>query len=583
MRLRNGTVATVLAFITSFLTLSWYTTWQNGKEKLIAYQREFLALKERLRIAEHRISQRSSELNAIVQQFKRVGAETNGSKDALNKFSDNTLKLLKELTSKKSLQVPSIYYHLPHLLQNERSLQPALQIGNGRTGVSIVMGIPTVKREVKSYLIETLHSLIDNLYPEEKLDCVIVVFIGETDSDYVHSVVANLEKEFSKEISSGLVEIISPPESYYPDLTNLKETFGDSKERVRWRTKQNLDYCFLMMYAQEKGIYYIQLEDDIIVKQNYFNTIKNFALQLSSEEWMILEFSQLGFIGKMFQAPDLTMIVEFIFMFYKEKPIDWLLDHILWVKVCNPEKDAKHCDRQKANLRIRFRPSLFQHVGLHSSLSGKIQKLTDKDYMKPLLLKIHVNPPAEISTSLKVYQGHTLEKTYMGEDFFWAITPIAGDYILFKFDKPVNVESYLFHSGNQEHPGDILLNTTVEVLPLKSEGLEISKETKDKRLEDGYFRIGKFENGVAEGMVDPSLNPISAFRLSVIQNSAVWAILNEVRQYDKSVKQIVLSFLPHFDFMYKAFIVFLIILYFRFILKKSPTDHPLRNQFIFFL
>lgn len=27
-------------------------------------------------------------------------------------------------------------------------------------------------------------------------------------------------------------------------------------------------------------------------------------------------------------------------MFYKEKPIDWLLDHILWVKVCNPEKDA---------------------------------------------------------------------------------------------------------------------------------------------------------------------------------------------------------------------------------------------------
>lgn len=27
-------------------------------------------------------------------------------------------------------------------------------------------------------------------------------------------------------------------------------------------------------------------------------------------------------------------------MFYKDKPIDWLLDHLLWVKVCNPEKDA---------------------------------------------------------------------------------------------------------------------------------------------------------------------------------------------------------------------------------------------------
>lgn len=46
------------------------------------------------------------------------------------------------------------------------------------------------------------------------------------------------------------------------------------------------------------------------------------------------------FTGKMFQSPDITLIVEFILMFYKEKPIDWLLDHILWVKVCNPEKDA---------------------------------------------------------------------------------------------------------------------------------------------------------------------------------------------------------------------------------------------------
>ncbi|XP_075708735.1 alpha-1,3-mannosyl-glycoprotein 4-beta-N-acetylglucosaminyltransferase A isoform X2 [Rhinoderma darwinii] len=490
MRLRNGTVATALVFITSFLSLSWYTAWQNGKEKLVAYQREFHVLKERLRIAEHRTLQRSSELHAILEQFRRAVSEANGSRDALSHFSDEAQKLLKDLNDRKSLQVPNIYYHMPHLLNHEGSLQPAVQVGLGRTGVSIVMGIPTVKRKVKSYLTETLHSLIDKLSPEEKLDCVIIVFIGETDLEYVHSVVGSLEKE--------------------------------------WRTKQNLDYSFLMMYAQRKGNYYIQLEDDIVAKQNYFSTIKNFALQLSNEEWMILEFSQLGFIGKMFQAPDITLIVEFIFMFYKEKPIDWLLDHILWVKVCNPEKDAKHCDRQKSNLRIRFKPSLFQHVGLHSSLAGKIQKLTDKDFLKPLLHKIHVNPPAEVSTSLKVYQGHTLEKTYLGEDFFWAITPIAGDYVLFKFDKPVHVERYLFRSGNPEHPGDLLTNTTVEVLPYQKDILDLRKETKDKHLSDGFFRIGNFEDGVAEGPVDHGLNPVSAFRLSVIQNSAVWIILNEI-------------------------------------------------------
>ncbi|XP_058884800.1 alpha-1,3-mannosyl-glycoprotein 4-beta-N-acetylglucosaminyltransferase A isoform X3 [Acipenser ruthenus] len=444
MRLRNGTVATALIFITSFMSLSWYTTWQNGKEKLIAYQREFHALKQRLRAAEHRTLQRSSELNTILEQFRRAIAETNGSKDALGHFSDETQKLLKELAHRKPLQVPNIYYHLPHLLNNEGSLQPAVQVGLGRTKVSIVMGIPTVKRKVKSYLAETLHSLINKLSPEEKLDCVIIVFVGEADIDYVRSVVESLEKEFSTEISSGLLEVISPPASYYPDLTNLKETFGDTKERVKWRTKQNLDYSFLMMYALNKGTYYVQ----------------------------------------------------------------------------------KHCERQKSNLRVRFRPSLFQHVGLHSSLAGKIQKLTDKDFLKPLLHKIHVNPPAEVSTSLKMYQGHTLEKTYLGEDFFWAITPTAGDYILFKFDRPVNIERYLFRSGNPEHPGDKLQNTTVEILPFSETGLK----TKDKykRTDDGFYRIGKFENGVSESAVDPVFNPISALRLSVLQDSAVWAILSEM-------------------------------------------------------
>uniref|UniRef100_A0AAY4B5X0 Alpha-1,3-mannosyl-glycoprotein 4-beta-N-acetylglucosaminyltransferase A n=1 Tax=Denticeps clupeoides TaxID=299321 RepID=A0AAY4B5X0_9TELE len=517
MRLRNGTVATAIIFFTSFLSLSWYTAWQNGKEKLIAYQREFHALRERLRVAEHRTLQRSTELNAILEQFRRAIAETNGSRDALTNFSYETQKLLKELANKKPLKVPNIYHHLPHLLDNEGSLHPAVQVGQGRTGVSIVMGIPTVKRKVKSYLPETLRSLIDKLSPEEKLDCVIIVFVGETDVNYVHSVVSDLEKD------TVCVCVLCTLSSYEFTLRHLFPTCCFLL--FRWRTKQNLDYSFLMMYAVNKGVYYVQLEDDIVAKPNYFATMRNFALQLSSEDWMILEFSQLGFIGKMFQAPDLNLIVEFIFMFYKEKPIDWLLDHILWVKVCNPEKDAKHCERQKSSLRVRFRPSLFQHVGLHSSLAGKIQKLTDKDFLKPLLHKIHVNPPAEVSTSLKVYQGHTLEKTYMGEDFFWAITPTTGDYILFKFDRPVHIESFLFRSGNQEHPGDKIENTTVELLPQSETGLQ-TKE-KYRRTDDHFYRVAHFEKGMAEAAVDPAFNPVVALRLSVLKDSAVWAILSE--------------------------------------------------------
>uniref|UniRef100_A0A8C1K3B1 Alpha-1,3-mannosyl-glycoprotein 4-beta-N-acetylglucosaminyltransferase A n=2 Tax=Cyprinus carpio TaxID=7962 RepID=A0A8C1K3B1_CYPCA len=457
MRLRNGTVATAIIFFTSFLSLSWYTAWQNGKEKLVAYQREFHALRERLRAAEHRTLQRSSELNSILEQFRRAIAETNGSKDALSNFSG--------------------YWMLTWIYTKE--------------------------------FITILLSLFGCV-------CFCFVLLSVTLVICLTSRISSLQTHQPVNFYIRPLLLDYWPSPFFNMFLCL----------CRWRTKQNLDYSFLMMYAVNKGVYYVQLEDDIVAKPNYFATMKNFALQLATEDWMILEFSQLGFIGKMFQAPDLNLIVEFIFMFYKEKPIDWLLDHILWVKVCNPEKDAKHCERQKSSLRIRFRPSLFQHVGLHSSLAGKIQKLTDKDFLKPLLHKIHVNPPAEVSTSLKVYQGHTLDKTYLGEDFFWAITPMSGDYVLFKFDRPVNIERFLFRSGNQEHPGDKIENTTVEILPFSD--AELKTKEKYKRTEDRFYKLAQFEKGVAEGTVDPAFNPVVAVRLTVQKDSAVWAIISEI-------------------------------------------------------
>lgn len=45
-----------------------------------------------------------------------------------------------------------------------------------------------------------------------------------------------------------------------------------------------------------------------------------------------------------------------------------------------------------------------------------------------------------MSTSLKTYQHFTLEKAYLREDFFWAFTPTAGDFIRFRFFKPLRIE-----------------------------------------------------------------------------------------------------------------------------------------------
>uniref|UniRef100_A0A8C8B5U4 MGAT4 family member D n=1 Tax=Otus sunia TaxID=257818 RepID=A0A8C8B5U4_9STRI len=515
-----------IVFFTKGKPLHNYTLQCDKGHQDLALTYQFLELRQRLLYAEKENKKRSEELSHALDEIKHVVAKRMNS--TTNHTDDMKWKGL-NLTRKLPVHLTNMYYYLPHLREYEDAIFPNVIFGQQRTGVSLVIGIPTVKREKQHYLINTLHSLLYEFSEEQKNDCVIIIFVAE-----VSFIAESVKTSFPREIQSGVLEVISPPASYYPDLSNLKQTFGDSEDRVRWRTKQNLDYSFLMLYAKPKGTFYLQLEDDIIAKPDYIQRIKTFAAK-QSQDWMILEFSQLGFIGKLFKSEDLPLIVDFFLMFYKDKPIDWLIDHLLWVKVCNPEKDAVHCEKEKAKLRIRAKPSLFQHVGTYSSLAGKIQNLKDKDFGKNVLHKAHNNPPAKVDTSLRIYQKYTLENVYKGKDYFWASAPVAGDYISFTFLNPLKVEKYLFRSGNVEHPGDKLFNTTVEVLPADVKLVENGSKFNYPATKDGYLKIGAFENGIAEGSINQSIGKIQAIRLSVNSDSPVWAILSEVSMLIKAI------------------------------------------------
>ncbi|XP_072520217.1 alpha-1,3-mannosyl-glycoprotein 4-beta-N-acetylglucosaminyltransferase B [Salminus brasiliensis] len=493
------------------------TSWHASQPETVDLEKVY----ERLVRAEQRGEALSYKLLQVLENLQNLTYPANLTfNSSLAKWPEGVLSVN-----------PNTLLYLPHLRRHQDSLKPLVHLGQGRNGVSLVLGIPTVRRQKQSYLVNTVSSLLFDLTPEQKSDISIVVFVAETDSTFVSSVAESIQKNFPDDVSSGLVEVISPSPYYYPNFSNLKETFGDSRERVKWRTKQNLDYGFLMLYAQQKGTYYVQLEDDIVAKSGYHESITKYVQEVITQQWLYLEFSQLGFIGKLFRASDLPMIVEFILMFYKDKPIDWLLDHLLWVKVCNPEKDSKHCGAEKAKLRRTFKPSLFQHVGLHSSLPGKIQNLKDKDFGKQVLFKAHSNPDAVLSSSLKDYQGHSLEKAYLGQDFFWGFTPTKGDYILITFTTPQIIKGYIFRTGSIETNGDKFYNTTVEVLPSDasvSERVEKGLLPCCRPSSDGFVVIGTFVNGLAEGEVDGALREMDALRLLVHSDSDVWVLLSEI-------------------------------------------------------
>ena len=75
-------------------------------------------------------------------------------------------------------------------------------------------------------------------------DTLIVIFIAEVDPDYVYQISAEVQKQFQKHLGemilyfiaffkffiiadSGLIEIISPPGDFYPDMAGLKQTLGE--------------------------------------------------------------------------------------------------------------------------------------------------------------------------------------------------------------------------------------------------------------------------------------------------------------------------------------------------------------------
>lgn len=105
---------------------------------------------------------------------------------------------------------------------------------------------------------------------------------------------------------------------------------------------------------------------------------------------------------------------------------------------CRTESQ-KHCKQEKAKLWLHYKPSLFQHIGTTSSLKGKVQKLKDKQFGKIPAFYPHANPAATVKSPINPYKSHTLNRSYLGETFFWGLLPQPGDLIEIIFHEPYNL------------------------------------------------------------------------------------------------------------------------------------------------
>jgi len=327
-----------------------------------------------------------------------------------------------------------------------------------------------------------------------------------------------------------LLEIIAPPAEFYPDLNNLRQTLGDPAYRIQWRSKQNLDFAYLMMYCRQRSTYYVQLEDDVLTKPKFIKAMKDTALEWTAQKqhWLLIDFCQLGFIGKLFKTSSLPLLVQFFLSFYDAKPVDWLLSDVINILACAPTFTEARCKEERDKVDIKYKPSLFQHIGTHSSLRGKVQKLKDKQFGKVPEFTPHKNPAAAIETNIKHYRRNSISRAYKGESFFWGLAPQADDFITFTLTPPVRLTALKFVSGNVHHPDDKLVATDVEVL---FDHPEVGARHGFKLTNDNFVKVTTFgDNGVAEAKkLDPDFGLAHAVKLNIRATSTEnWAILSEI-------------------------------------------------------
>jgi len=310
----------------------------------------------------------------------------------------------------------------------------------------LIIGIPTVKRKKESYLTVTLNELISGLAQNDTEKVVIVVFLSDLEPDKIRSVTKDITKNFPKEINSGLIKIIKAPISYYDNQTfeGIPALWKDKPDRIKWRTKQCLDYAFLFnyIYLNYPGKYYLHMEDDILTTNGYFKTIQNFIKVNENNNWSILEFAKsLGFIGFLYRSSDLGRLARFVRTYYWSFPVDMLARHYHEFHLYGNPSWAVH------------KPPVFEHMGVYSSLEGVTRKprlqVPQREYTTC------DNPPANITTSITAAMKDypNVASTYAKKpgkyNYFWGKDITIGDYILIQFDKPENISKIVIISGGK--------------------------------------------------------------------------------------------------------------------------------------
>ncbi|XP_060749939.1 alpha-1,3-mannosyl-glycoprotein 4-beta-N-acetylglucosaminyltransferase C [Tachysurus vachellii] len=374
----------------------------------------------------------------------------------------------------------------------------------------LTIGLSSVKRTKENYLLQTLHSIFNQSSEEELSEMVVVVLLADFNLKWVNEMLTSINKLFPKRLIQGQLLVIHADEENYPPLTGLKRNFNDAPDRVTFRSKQNVDYAFLVDFSARLSKYYLMLEDDVSCSKGFLSSIRGHIYSKGSSPWVTLEFSKLGYIGKLYHSKDLSRLAHFLFLFYQEMPCDFLLSHFRTLLM-----------QDKV---IRFRPSLFQHMGTYSSFRATYNRLKDDDFHD----NPADNPPAFVYTDIKAFKDHTPDKAYsQGANYFWGMAPInIGQVFLVTFENPVILSRIVIQTGKDGN--DVLQSAVVELcktFPVTTSGAQCTENHNLGALKDGQFDLQNVHQVVNRS--------VSYLNIRVTASQSNWVIIRNIQVWLK--------------------------------------------------
>uniref|UniRef100_A0A8C8YJR3 MGAT4 conserved region domain-containing protein n=1 Tax=Prolemur simus TaxID=1328070 RepID=A0A8C8YJR3_PROSS len=186
-----------------------------------------------------------------------------------------------------------------------------------------------------------------------------------------------------------------------------------------------------MSFATKLSDYFLLLEDNVFFAPNFVTHIRSKVTTMKSNPWVLLEFSNRGFLGKLFHSKDLPLLAHFLLLFHKEKPLDRLISHFRTLLV--QEKP------------IICRPFLFYHRFPYGATDDK-QKAAAFQSKKP---SGPDNPPGAVFTDMEVFDVHYPWEAYtLDESFFWTHNVSEGKHLTVILNQPANLSRVQVLTGS---------------------------------------------------------------------------------------------------------------------------------------